>query len=283
MPLHTARQLAANSPHFVFPVLDEGKRLVGILAKSGFVRPLPRQLILVDHNELSQAVKGAEELPIIEVLDHHRVGFSTDIPILFWNSPLGSTSTLVALSYEQQGIKMDPAMAGLLMAGLVSDTLNLTSPTTTPVDARVLDDLSRIAGVTPAKLAEEIFAVGSPLRTLPPKAVIVADCKDYHEGDFRFSVSQIEELGFSSFSGKQEGTHQLYSARFALRIAACETLPDAKVQPSQLPKAPKIADADVLALLAKLAAAGISPGSANAYAIARAVRGEIELSSLKKA
>jgi len=204
MPLHTARQLAANSPHFVFPVLDEGKRLVGILAKSGFLRPLPRQLILVDHNELSQAVKGAEELPIIEVLDHHRVGFSTDIPILFWNSPLGSTSTLVALSYEQQGIKMDPAIAGLLMAGLISDTLNLTSPTTTPVDARVLDDLSRIAGVTPAKLAEEIFAVGSPLRTLPSKAVIVADCKDYKEGDFRFSVSQIEELGFSCFSAKQE-------------------------------------------------------------------------------
>jgi hypothetical protein len=77
--------------------------------------------------------------------------------------------------------------------------------------------------------------------------------------------------------------HQLYSARFALRIAACETLPDAKVQPSQLPKAPRIADADVLALLARLAAAGISPGSSNAYAIARAVRGEIDLSSLKKA
>lgn len=205
MPLRAARQTAANSPQFVFPVLDQGKRLVGILAKSGFLRPLPRQLILVDHNELSQAVKGAEEVPIIEVLDHHRVsGLKTDIPILFWNNPLGSTSTLVALLYEQQGIKIDLAIAGLLMAGLISDTLNLTSPTTTPVDARVLDDLSRIAGVTPAKLAEEIFAVGSPLRTLPSKAVIVADCKDYHEGDFRFSVSQIEELGFSSFSGKQE-------------------------------------------------------------------------------
>jgi manganese-dependent inorganic pyrophosphatase len=210
MPLRAARQTAANSPQFVFPVLDQGKRLVGILAKSGFLRPLPRQLILVDHNELSQAVKGAEEVPIIEVLDHHRVsGLKTDIPILFWNNPLGSTSTLVALLYEQQGIKIDLAIAGLLMAGLISDTLNLTSPTTTPVDARVLDDLSRIAGVTPAKLAEEIFAVGSPLQTLPSKAVIVADCKDYKEGDFRFSVSQIEELGFSCFSGKQE---ELFSA-----------------------------------------------------------------------
>jgi manganese-dependent inorganic pyrophosphatase len=204
-PIRAARQVAANSSEFVFPVLDGQKRLVGILSKSGFLRPVPRQLILVDHNELSQAVKGAAELPIIEVLDHHRVNsFNTDIPILFWNNPVGSTSTLVALSYEQQGIKMDPPIAGLLMAGLISDTLNLTSPTATPIDARVLDDLSQIAGVTPAKLAEEIFAVGSPLRTLSSKEVIIADCKDYEEGEFRFSVSQIEELSFSYFSGKQE-------------------------------------------------------------------------------
>jgi hypothetical protein len=103
-PIRAARQVAANSPQFVFPVLEEGQRLVGILSKSGFLRPLPRRLILVDHNELSQAVKGAGELPIIEVLDHHRVsGLNTDIPILFWNNPLGSTCTLVTLSYEQQG------------------------------------------------------------------------------------------------------------------------------------------------------------------------------------
>jgi manganese-dependent inorganic pyrophosphatase len=205
MPIRAARQVAANSPQFVFPVLDAKRQLVGILAKSGFLRPAPRQVILVDHNELSQAVKGVGELPIIEVLDHHRVGgFNTDLPILFWNNPLGSTCTLVALSYEQQGIKIDPGIAGLLMAGLISDTLNLTSPTATPVDARVLDKLSRIAGVTPSKLAEEIFAIGSPLLTLPSKAVIVADCKDYEEGNFRFSVSQIEELNLSYLSGKQD-------------------------------------------------------------------------------
>jgi manganese-dependent inorganic pyrophosphatase len=205
MPIRAARQVAANSPQFVFPVLDGERQLVGILAKSGFLQPAPRQVILVDHNELSQAVKGVGELPIIEVLDHHRVSaFNTDLPILFWNNPLGSTCTLVALSYEQQGIKIEPGIAGLLMAGLISDTLNLTSPTATPVDARVLDNLSRIAGVTPNKLAEEIFAVGSPLLTLPSKAVIVADCKDYEEGDFRFSVSQIEELNLSYLSGKQD-------------------------------------------------------------------------------
>ena len=203
--LRSARHVVAASSEYVFPILEGDKRLVGILTKSDFIKPIPRQLILVDHNELSQAVKGAEELQIIEVLDHHRLAsFNTDIPILFWNNPVGSTSTLVALSYNQHGIEIERSIAGLLMAGLISDTLNLSSPTATPIDAKVLENLSAIAGVEPAKLAESIFAVGSPLLTLGPNEVILADCKDYSEDGYTFSVSQIEELGFSHFYKKQE-------------------------------------------------------------------------------
>jgi len=203
--LRSARHIAANSPDYVFPVIDGQKRLIGILSKSDFLKPIPRQLILVDHNELSQAVKGAGDLQIIEVLDHHRLAtFSTDLPILFWNNPVGSTSTLVALSYQQYSVEIDRPMAGLLMAGLISDTLNLTSPTATPIDAKVLGELSRIAGVKPAELSESIFAVGSPLLTLAPEEVIVADCKDYSEDGYNFSVAQIEELGFSHFYDKKD-------------------------------------------------------------------------------
>jgi manganese-dependent inorganic pyrophosphatase len=203
--LRSARHVVAASSEYVFPILDSGKRLVGILTKSDFIKPIPRQLILVDHNELAQAVKGAGDLQIIEVLDHHRLGsFNTDIPILFWNNPVGSTSTLVALSYAQHGIEIERSIAGLLMAGLISDTLNLTSPTATPIDAKVLENLSKIAGIEPASLAESIFAVGSPLLTLRPNEVILADCKDYEEEGYRFSVSQIEELGFSHFYEKQD-------------------------------------------------------------------------------
>jgi inorganic pyrophosphatase/exopolyphosphatase len=137
-------------------------------------------------------------------VDHHRLtSFNTDIPILFWNNPLGSTSTLVALSYKQYGIAIGRPIAGLLMAGLISDTLNLTSPTATPIDANVLKELSRIVGIEPTKLAEEIFAVGSPLLTLGPDEVILADCKDYEEDGRKFSVSQIEELGYSHFYEKE--------------------------------------------------------------------------------
>jgi manganese-dependent inorganic pyrophosphatase len=202
--LQAARKIAANAPDFIFPVLDERKRLVGILSKSDFLRPVPRQLILVDHNEMTQAVKGADEIPIVEVLDHHRLGsFRTDVPILFWNNPVGSTSTIVALCYHQYGIAIKPPIAGLLMAGLISDTLNLTSPTATPVDAQVLQELSKLAGVKPDVLAQEIFAVGSPLLSLAPKDVVIADCKDYEEAGFRFSVAQIEELSFAYFDDKR--------------------------------------------------------------------------------
>ncbi|MBV9488568.1 MAG: putative manganese-dependent inorganic diphosphatase [Verrucomicrobia bacterium] len=215
--LRSARQLVANSADMVFPVIDGDRQLVGMLTKSDFLKPIPRQLILVDHNELSQAVRGASEIPIIEILDHHRIGgLSTDLPILFWNNPVGSTSTLVALAYRQYGVNIDPPMAGLLLAGLISDTLNLTSPTATDIDRQISDELGRLAGVSAARLSEEIFSVGSPLRTLAPKDVITADCKDYDEAGRRFSISQIEELNFTAFCEKKG---ELFNALEAYRAA----------------------------------------------------------------
>lgn len=203
MLLANAREGAAASSQFIFPVLDEG-RLVGIISKSDFLKTIPRQLILVDHNELTQAVTGAHEVPIVEILDHHRLGgFSTDSPILFWNNPVGSTSSIVALCFEQFGVPIPKPIAGLLMAGLISDTLNLSSPTATAVDRRILARLSEIVKIDPAQLAEEIFSVGSPLLTMSPEQVITADCKEYDESGARFSVAQIEELSFSQFHAKE--------------------------------------------------------------------------------
>lgn len=203
--LDEARRIAAESSAFIFPVLDDEGALVGILSKSDFLKEIPRQLILVDHNELAQAVRGADKVPIVEILDHHRLGgFSSDTPILFWNNPVGSTSSIVAMCYQQLGVPVPPSIAGLLMAGLISDTLNLTSPTTTPIDCDILHRLSKIAGVDPGKLAEQIFSVGSPLRTLTPEQAINADCKPYSEAGHRFTVAQIEELTFAHFAEKQD-------------------------------------------------------------------------------
>jgi manganese-dependent inorganic pyrophosphatase len=186
-------------------VIDDDGALVGILSKSDFLKEIPRQLILVDHNELGQAVRGADKVPIIEILDHHKLGgFSSDSPILFWNNPVGSTSTLVTLAYQHANIEIPKPIAGLLMAGLISDTLNLTSPTATPVDCMILDRLSKIAECDPGRLAEQIFSVGSPLLTMSPDQAINADCKAYEEDGCRFSVAQIEELSFAHFPEKSE-------------------------------------------------------------------------------
>ncbi|HZM03082.1 MAG TPA: putative manganese-dependent inorganic diphosphatase [Candidatus Saccharimonadales bacterium] len=205
-PLEIARERAATSASFVFPIVAEDGALVGIMSKSDFIKPVPRRLILVDHNELSQAVPGADKVPIIEVLDHHRMGgFSSDAPMHFWNNPVGSTCTIVALCFEQAGIAVPADVAGLLMAGLISDTLNLSSPTATPTDKRILENLARIAKEDPTQLAEQIFSVGSPLLTMTAEEVVKADCKEYEEGGRRFTVSQIEELNFSHFPEKQAG------------------------------------------------------------------------------
>ena len=203
--LDEARHIAADSPAFIFPVLDDDGALVGILSKSDFLKEIPRQLILVDHNELAQAVRGADKVPIVEILDHHKLGgFSSDAPILFWNNPVGSTSSIVAMCYQQLGVPIPPPIAGLLMAGLISDTLNLTSPTATPIDCDILHRLSKIAGTDSAALAEQIFSVGSPLLTMTPEQAINADCKPYDEAGHRFTVAQIEELTFAHFPEKQD-------------------------------------------------------------------------------
>ena len=154
---------------------------------------------------LTQAVAGAEEISIVEILDHHRIGVaSTQQPILFVNRPVGSTSTIVADFFRQSRIPVPKPIAGLLMCGLISDTLNLTSPTTTQVDRDVMEELSKACDIRPSDLASEIFSVGSPLLTLATKDIITADCKEYEEHGVRFSVSQIEEISFASFQKQRE-------------------------------------------------------------------------------
>jgi len=198
--LHEIQPVAANSNFHVFPVNDHTGRMVGILAKSDFLKKVERRLILVDHNELSQAVEGADRVEITEIIDHHRLGaLTTSQPILFRNEPVGSTSTIVADCFFRHQIDLPVSIAGLLLAGLVSDTLNLTSPTTTERDAQILKKLESIAGVNATEFTEKLFASGSILTSVPPAQAINMDCKEFVENARTFSVAQIEELGFDQF------------------------------------------------------------------------------------
>ncbi|MDA1275954.1 MAG: putative manganese-dependent inorganic diphosphatase [Verrucomicrobia bacterium] len=197
--LSDARLMASSSSFQAFPVIDQNKHTVGILTKTDLLKPFDRKLILVDHNELSQAIQGADQVEILEVVDHHRIGLTTPQPILFRNEPVGSTSTIVADCFLSHNIEIPWNIAGLLLAGLISDTLNLTSPTTTKKDSDVLAILEKRANVNAREFTEKLFASGSVLISKPGSQAITTDCKEYVEQERRFSVAQIEELGFDQF------------------------------------------------------------------------------------
>jgi manganese-dependent inorganic pyrophosphatase len=199
-PISEIKAAAIASGYAAFPVLDADRRTVGILSKIDLLKKVDRRLILVDHNELSQAVQGAEQVEIMEIIDHHRIGaLTTQQPILFRNEPVGSTSTIVADCFLRYGVELPPPVAGLLLAGLVSDTLNLTSPTATAQDAEILRKLQEISGVNAREFTEKLFASGSLLTLKPAPQAITTDCKEYTEDGVRFSVAQIEEIGFDQF------------------------------------------------------------------------------------
>ncbi|HWY29129.1 MAG TPA: DHHA2 domain-containing protein, partial [Candidatus Acidoferrum sp.] len=178
---------------------------VGILSKTDFLKTVTRKLILVDHNELSQAVQGADEVEIIEIIDHHRIGaLATQQPILFRNEPVGSTCTIVADCFFRSNVELPGPIAGLLLAGVVSDTLNLTSPTTTVRDADILKRLEGIADINARRFTEKLFASGSLLTLKPAPQAVTTDCKEYEENRLKFSVAQIEEVGFEQFWKRKE-------------------------------------------------------------------------------
>ncbi|WP_221028825.1 putative manganese-dependent inorganic diphosphatase [Actomonas aquatica] len=198
--LSDLRKKMAASNAQAFMVLNDDGRLAGILTKTDMLRPVKRRLILVDHNEMTQAVPGADQVEIEEIIDHHRLGsLNTARPIFFINEPIGSTCSIIADLYRRANLEPSPEIAGIMMSGIISDTLHLHSPTSTQKDAELLEWLSQVAGVNSQQLADEIFASGSVILSSKPEDVIRSDYKIYEEDGVRFSVSQVEELGFGNF------------------------------------------------------------------------------------
>jgi manganese-dependent inorganic pyrophosphatase len=206
MPIEDARGIVEASSQSIFPVVNDKAELVGVLSKSDLVNPPKPKLILVDHNELGQAVTGAEEADILEVLDHHRLGggLKSTQPIRFINEPVGSTCTLVARQFRAAGLTPEPGIALCMASGIISDTLYLRSPTTTDVDREVLNWLSTLVDVDLKQYANDFFAIGSALRTCCADEVVTEDCKEFVEHGQRFSISQIEEIGFDLFWDRRD-------------------------------------------------------------------------------
>lgn len=193
------KKFGSSSPHAMMVTGEDGS-LQGILTKTDLLKPVPTRIVLVDHNELTQAVPGADEVTITEIIDHHRLGpIATPQPILFINEPVGSTCTIIADLFRRQGLTPSADIAGLMMSGLISDTLLLQSPTSTEKDASILAWLESHADIKGKALAKLIFSSGSVILASPPDRIVRSDYKIYDEDEVRFSVSQVEELGFANF------------------------------------------------------------------------------------
>ncbi len=184
-----------------FWVVDELGRYVGVCRRQDLLNPPRQKLILVDHNEVGQALAALDEADLLEVLDHHRLGNPpTRMPIRFRVDTVGSTSTLVAERIEESGLSAPPQLAGLLLAGLLSDTLQLTSPTTTDRDRRAADRLSRwtfvggspLASETRESFGQQLLLAGAGLTTRDPADVVTSDLKLYETAGLRFGIAQVE-------------------------------------------------------------------------------------------
>jgi manganese-dependent inorganic pyrophosphatase len=205
-PVEKIAKELAGAAQDVYPVMDERGAMTGVFAKSDLVNPKRTRLVLVDHNELAQAVTGADQAEILEVIDHHRLGggVMSREPIRFINEPVGSTCTIVT-KFLRHREWVPPRNIGIcLAAGMISDTLNLTSPTTTDTDRDMLAWLAGACEIDVPRFAESFFAAGSVLEAYAPDEAVNIDCKDYREAGWQFAVAQIEELGLSQFDSKKD-------------------------------------------------------------------------------
>jgi manganese-dependent inorganic pyrophosphatase len=211
-PVSRLRKQLSASDQDLFPIVDPNTgKMTGVISKSNLVDPPRIRLALVDHNEYAQAVNGVEEAEVTEVIDHHRLAgdLVSREPIRYLNEPVGSTCTLVGRKYFHRGLMPQPGVALCLCAGIVSDTLCLTSPTTSLLDREMLTWLGGVAGVDPKRFTEEFFAVGSLIANGTPDEIINADRKEFTEQGLNVSISQVEERDLHGFAARREALEQV--------------------------------------------------------------------------
>lgn len=189
------RDAMSSIRHRDFPILDENQNYVGMFSRRNLMNVQKKQLILVDHNERSQAVNNIEEAEILEIIDHHRLGsMETMAPVYFRNQPLGCTSTIIYQMYQEQNIAIAPKIAGLMCSAILSDTLMFRSPTCTPADREAALRLAEIAGVDAEELAMSMFEAGSDFNEKTEEEILNQDFKIFSAGDIDFGVVQISAM-----------------------------------------------------------------------------------------
>ena len=190
-PVADVTRVMAKVRHRYFPILDEEGKYCGMVSRRNIIALRKRRIILVDHNEATQAVEGFDQAEILEIIDHHRIGsLETSGPVYFRNQPVGCTATIVTQMYDENGVEIPPQTAGLLLAAILSDTLAFRSPTCTPMDVGAANRLAKIAGVEINEFANEMFEAGEKLDGKTAEEVFLQDFKVFMCGDIRFGVAQ---------------------------------------------------------------------------------------------
>ena len=190
-PVADVLRVMAKVRHRYFPILDEEGKYCGMVSRRNVIALRKRRIILVDHNEATQAVEGFDQAEILEIIDHHRIGsLETSGPVYFRNQPVGCTATIITQMYDENGVDIPPQIAGLLLAAILSDTLAFRSPTCTPVDENAAKRLAKIAGVDIEEFSTEMFEAGEKLDGKTPEEVLLQDFKVFMCGDIRFGVAQ---------------------------------------------------------------------------------------------
>lgn len=189
------RETMAKLRHRDFPILNKNGDFCGMVSRRNLLDARKKKIILVDHNEPSQAVDGLEEAEILEIIDHHRLGsIETMGPVYFRNQPLGCTATIIYQMYLENQVPVSKQIAGLLCSAILSDTLVYRSPTCTETDRRAAEKLAQIAGIEVSEYAKEMFTAGSNLKEKALEEIFYQDYKEFSAGKLRFGVGQLNSM-----------------------------------------------------------------------------------------
>lgn len=204
--IEDAKEEILSNNHTNYPIIDKKNRYLGMMNKKHLLHPDRKKVILVDHNEYSQSATGLHDAEILEIVDHHKVGdISTNLPIYFRNMPVGSTCSIVYHMYQENAVEVDPKTAGLLLSGILSDTLVLKSPTTTDYDRKTVKELNEILNLNIEEYATKMFKAGSSLEGQNIEEIFNKDFKFFHVEGHGIGVAQVFTMNIDEvFERKDE-------------------------------------------------------------------------------
>lgn len=203
--LNDCKEDIEQSKHSKFPIISKDKKYLGLLSRNHLINPKRKKVILVDHNEMNQSAEGLDEAEILEVIDHHKIGdIKTSIPIIFRNMPVGSSNTIIYGMYKESNVEIKREIAGLMLSGIISDTLLFKSPTTTERDRTAVEELSKIVDLDLHEYAMDMFRAGTSLEGYTMEEILFQDFKKFNLVYKNVGISQVFTLDINQIMNKKE-------------------------------------------------------------------------------